>query len=161
MFDETFFLYCEDTDLGLRARWHGWTCLYVPDAIVEHRYSATAGNASALKAYYVERNRLLLIAKNFPAGMLAAAPAYTAARYFWHVVGALSGRGSAGRFRRSHGGVLELAYIAGRAHLAALFHIRHLVKERRWTRSRARIPAREFRRLARAFSISPREVAAQ
>jgi GT2 family glycosyltransferase len=26
-FDESFFLYCEDTDLGLRARWAGWKCL--------------------------------------------------------------------------------------------------------------------------------------
>jgi len=29
-FDDNFFLYCEDTDLGLRARWAGWKCLYVP-----------------------------------------------------------------------------------------------------------------------------------
>ena len=58
LFDESFFLYCEDTDLGLRARWAGWECLYVPDAMVEHRYSHSAGKASALKAYYVERNRL-------------------------------------------------------------------------------------------------------
>ena len=32
LFDESFFLYCEDTDLGLRARWAGWECLYVPEA---------------------------------------------------------------------------------------------------------------------------------
>jgi cellulose synthase/poly-beta-1,6-N-acetylglucosamine synthase-like glycosyltransferase len=31
-FDDDFFLYCEDTDLGLRARWAGWKCLYVPQA---------------------------------------------------------------------------------------------------------------------------------
>ena len=30
LFDERFFLYCEDTDLGLRARWAGWECAYVP-----------------------------------------------------------------------------------------------------------------------------------
>ena len=34
-FDDDFFLYCEDTDLGLRARWAGWKCLYAPDAVVE------------------------------------------------------------------------------------------------------------------------------
>jgi GT2 family glycosyltransferase len=58
LFDEEFFLYCEDTDLGLRARWSGWNCLYVPNGIVDHRYSHSAGRASRLKAYLVERNRL-------------------------------------------------------------------------------------------------------
>jgi len=67
-FDESFFLYCEDTDLGLRARWAGWKCRYVPEAVVEHHYSHTAGRASPLKAYYVERNRLWVLAKNFPGG---------------------------------------------------------------------------------------------
>ena len=65
VFDESFFLYCEDTDLGLRARWAAWECLYVPDAHVEHRYSHSAGKASALKAYYVERNRLFLRGEKF------------------------------------------------------------------------------------------------
>ncbi len=46
LFDEDFFLYCEDTDLGLRARWAGWKCLYVPEAVVEHHYSHSAGRAS-------------------------------------------------------------------------------------------------------------------
>src|SRR5260370_21202229 len=27
LFDESFFLYCEDTDLGLRARWAAWECV--------------------------------------------------------------------------------------------------------------------------------------
>ena len=46
-FDGRFFLYCEDTDLGLRARWAGWKCLYVPDAVVEHHYSHSAGGGLA------------------------------------------------------------------------------------------------------------------
>ncbi len=85
-FDDSFFLYCEDTDLGLRARWAGWKCLYVPEAVVEHHYSHSAGGASPLKAYYVERNRLFVLAKNFPARMLLAAPFVTLARYLWHAL---------------------------------------------------------------------------
>ena len=85
LFDESFFLYCEDTDLGLRAQWAGWGCRYVPGAVVEHRYSHSAGRASPLKAYYVERNRLYTIVKNFPARMLWAAPFASVARYFWHL----------------------------------------------------------------------------
>ena len=73
-FDEDFFLYCEDTDLGLRARWAGWTCRYVPGAVVRHRYSHSAGRASLMKAYFVERNRLCAAVKNFPFSMLVQAP---------------------------------------------------------------------------------------
>jgi len=106
-FDEHFFLYCEDTDLGLRARWRGWKCVYSPLAVVEHHYSHSAGEASPLKAYLVERNRLFVLAKNFPARMLLAAPFVAAARYFWHFLYLAQGRGSAARFapgaqRRAH-----------------------------------------------------------
>ena len=83
-FDESFFLYCEDVDLGLRARWAGWECRYVAGAVVDHRYSHSAGRASALKAYYVERNRLYTVIKNFPVPLLARAPWAALARYFWH-----------------------------------------------------------------------------
>ena len=100
LFDESFFLYCEDTDLGLRAQWAGWGCRYVPGAVVEHRYSHSAGRASPLKAYYVERNRLYTIVKNFPARMLWAAPFASIARYFWHVAALLAGRGKAAEYRQ-------------------------------------------------------------
>ena len=97
-FDERFFLYCEDTDLGLRARWRGWKCLYSPLAVVEHHYSHSAGEASPLKACLVERNRLFVLAKNFPARMLWPAPFAAMARYFWHFLYLAQGRGSAARF---------------------------------------------------------------
>ena len=40
LFDGDYFLYCEDTDLGLQGRLAGWNCLYVPGAVVEHDYSS-------------------------------------------------------------------------------------------------------------------------
>ncbi|MGC9972485.1 MAG: glycosyltransferase family 2 protein [Bryobacteraceae bacterium] len=160
LFDEDFLLYCEDTDLGLRARWAGWKCQYVPEAVVDHEYSKTAGSVSPLKAYYVERNRLYVLVKNFPAGLLLRAPFLTLARYFWHVVSVLEDRGSAARFRREHHGVLELAFIVARAHCAALFRARRLWKKRREVRAKARIAPREFRGLLKQHWIAPREVAA-
>ena len=86
LFDDRFFLYCEDTDLGLRGRWAGWEAAYVAGAVVDHAYSQSAGRASALKAYYVERNRLYTVIKNFPFSMLALVKFYSFARYFWHLV---------------------------------------------------------------------------
>ena len=160
-FDESFFLYCEDTDLGLRARWAGWKCLYVPDAVVEHHYSHSAGRASPVKAYYVERNRLFVLAKNFPFPMLLAAPFVSLARYFWHFCYLLQGRGSAARFRaEGHFGPRMLWYVL-RAHGAILVHAPRLWRQRRALRSSARITPRIFRRLMRSYSISARRVATQ
>jgi GT2 family glycosyltransferase len=39
-FDEGFFLYGEDIDLCYRAWRAGWTCWYVPSAVVEHEHQA-------------------------------------------------------------------------------------------------------------------------
>jgi len=36
LMDEGFFLHCEDLDFCMRAREHGWTILFVPDAPVVH-----------------------------------------------------------------------------------------------------------------------------
>jgi GT2 family glycosyltransferase len=158
-FDDDFFLYCEDTDVGLRARWAGWKCLYVPDAVVEHHYSHSAGRASPVKAYFVERNRLFVVAKNFPAGMLPAVPFASLVRYFWHAWFLLEGRGSAARFRaEGHGGIRMLWYIL-RAHGALLRHAAVLLRQRAQIRAGARITPRVFRRLLRSHSISLRRVA--
>ena len=78
-----------------------------------------AGRASPLKAYYVERNRLYLVVKNFPAGMLIAAPFCSLVRYFWHLTSMRSGEGAASEFRGQHGGLL-LIWLVVKAHLAAL-----------------------------------------
>ncbi|HSB14748.1 MAG TPA: glycosyltransferase family 2 protein [Bryobacteraceae bacterium] len=158
-FDEDFFLYSEDTDLGLRARWAGWKCLYVPGAVVEHRYSHSAGRASPLKAYYVERNRLFVIAKSFPLPALCRAPFVAFARYFWHAWFLLRGRGTAARFREEGHGALRLAWYILSAHVALVVRARSLWKKRREIRDGARITTAEFLRLLRVHSISAREVA--
>ncbi len=160
LFDEDFFLYCEDTDLGLRARWAGWNCLYVPSALVEHRYSHSAGRASPLKAFFVERNRLFVVAKNFPAGMAAKAPFAATARYFWHVMLMFRGRGRAAEFRQEGNSALDLVRFVARAHRELIPARRRLEIQRRMIRKKARLSAGEFRRLLDRHSISPKQVAA-
>jgi GT2 family glycosyltransferase len=159
-FADDFFLYCEDTDLGLRARWAGWKCLYVPGAVVEHHYSHSAGGASPLKAYYVERNRLFVVARNFPARMLPAVPFATLARYLWHARYLLEGRGSAARFRKEGHFGPKMAWYVVRAHAALAANLPRLWRERRAIRARARITPAVFRHLMRSYSISARRVAA-
>jgi GT2 family glycosyltransferase len=66
-FDETFFAYLEDVDLGLKLRLAGHTCRYEPRAVARH---AGGGSASRLGKgavpALVERNTLLIVAKAFP-----------------------------------------------------------------------------------------------
>lgn len=158
-FDEDFFLYCEDTDLGLRARWAGWKCLYAPRAIVEHRYSHSAGRASPLKAFYVERNRLFTLVKNFPALNLLAAPWISLARYAWHVLYLLRGEGAAAQFQRGGQSGLHLVALTIRAHLALVRNWTALLRKRRAIRASRRMSPSAFRQLLRSHAISAREVA--
>lgn len=161
LFDESFFLYCEDVDLGLRARWAGWECRYVAGAMVDHRYSHSAGRASALKAYYVERNRLYTAIKNFPPGcLLLRAPWAALARYFWHAVSILEGRGKAAEFRQQGRSAALLPLLVVRAHAAALWNLPELLRQRRKIARSRRISSRDFARLLRRHAISVREVAA-
>jgi len=154
-FDDAFFLYCEDTDLGLRARWAGWKCLYVPQAVVEHHYSHSAGRASPVKAYYVERNRLFVLVKNFPGRMLMAAPFVALARYLWHAWYIFKGQGSAARFRAEGNAGPRMLWYVVRAHAALLGNLGRLWRQRREIRAPA-----IFRHLLRSHTISARRMAA-
>ena len=69
-FDEDFFAYGDDAELGLRARIAGWKCLYTPDAVVRHHRGSTLGLQSSRRLELIERNRVLLAVKLFPASLL-------------------------------------------------------------------------------------------
>lgn len=159
-FDESFFLYCEDTDLGLRAAWRGWRAVYAPEAVVTHRYSHSAGRASRLKAWYVERNRIRTVIKNFPANLLWRVPFLEMARYFWHLVYMVRGQGTTASFARENGGGLMLPWFVIKAHLEAIVELPGLLTRRREIQRRAYRTPRQFSRLLREHSISVRRVAA-
>jgi N-acetylglucosaminyl-diphospho-decaprenol L-rhamnosyltransferase len=69
-FDSRFFCYCEDADLGFRARLLGHTCRLVPEARIRHIGSAALGVRSDFALYHGYRNRIWLYAKNMPLGLL-------------------------------------------------------------------------------------------
>lgn len=45
--DRSFFMYYEDVDLGWRCRLGGWRAMYVPDAIVRHKFRGSSGRRGA------------------------------------------------------------------------------------------------------------------
>lgn len=67
VFDEALGSYCEDVDLNWRARLAGYPVAYAPKAIVYHMVSATGGGA--LASFFVGRNFIWVIAKNYPGGL--------------------------------------------------------------------------------------------
>ena len=69
-FCEPMFAYCEDTELSLRCWQRGWRVVYVPQAVVLHRYEFSR---NPQKFYLLERNRLFLVLTLFGPGLLVAA----------------------------------------------------------------------------------------
>jgi hypothetical protein len=70
-FDEDFFAFYEDVDWNLRAQLAGFSCRYVPSAVVYHMGSATIGRGlSDFTRYHLWRNTLWIITKDIPAGAL-------------------------------------------------------------------------------------------
>ncbi|MBM3180639.1 MAG: glycosyltransferase family 2 protein [Chloroflexi bacterium] len=65
-FDEDYFSYFEDVDLGFRLRLQGKKCLYVPEAIVHHVGSGSTGRRSDFSVYHGYRNLIWTFFKNMP-----------------------------------------------------------------------------------------------
>lgn len=157
LFDEEFFAYCEDTDLGLRARLSGWRARSVPEAIVYHYYSATGGRYSPTKAYLVERNHLWVAVKNLPPFNLALVPFYTLWRYLVGVYGLFAGKGAGGRFAEESS-ALKLFLVVLKAYGGALRGLPAMISKRREVKEKRKISARELRGLLKNFRISATEL---
>jgi GT2 family glycosyltransferase len=65
-FDENFFSYFEDVDLGFRLQLKGYACRYVPNAVVEHVGSATTSRYSDFAVYHGQRNLVWSYIRNMP-----------------------------------------------------------------------------------------------
>jgi len=68
LFDEEYFMYHEDLDLGLRLRLAGYRNVLAPRSVVYHKYEFSR---SIAKYYFMERNRWLTLWKNLRLWTLA------------------------------------------------------------------------------------------
>ena len=156
-FDEAFFAFGDDADLGMRARLLGWSAWYVPSAVVHHRHSASFGAYSPLKVMLVERNRLLLAIKNFPWLLLLQNPFWTFRRFYWNAYAAFRGKGSASRFVQTNGWrqmVVNLMW----SYLSAAKLLPHAFRKRQMIQRTRRLSNREMLDLLRRFQIDVREL---
>jgi GT2 family glycosyltransferase len=69
-FDEDFFAYLEDVDLGFRLRLRGLRCSLVPSAVVHHVGTASTGLGSDFAVYHGHRNLVWTFVKDMPASLL-------------------------------------------------------------------------------------------
>lgn len=64
LFDESYYLYCEDVDLSLSAQKIGFPCLVTSAVRAFHKVSLSSGGKGSVSAYYyITRNRILLAKK--------------------------------------------------------------------------------------------------
>ena len=157
-FDEDFFMYADDTDLGWRARLRGWKTIYTPRARLYHAHSAAAGSYSALKAFHVERNRIWVAVKYFPLSLLAYGQLFTFPRYFLQAYGALTGKGASGAFTTEHSRI-ELLCVLGKVYVAAIKGLPKMLAKRKEIQKRRLISYHDIHTLMTLYGIGVREMA--
>lgn len=65
---ENYFLYYEEMDWCERIRRSGYAVWVDMQAVIYHKESVSVGAKSALKEYFMNRNRILFVRRNSPAG---------------------------------------------------------------------------------------------
>jgi GT2 family glycosyltransferase len=120
-FDESYFVYLDDIDLGFRLRLAGHRAWHVPEAVALHMGSATVGSESDLAIYHSHRNLVWTWVKNMPAGLVLM---YLPAHVLANALGVL------GYARQGRGGVVL------RAKLDALRALPRVLRARREIQSR-------------------------
>ena len=156
-FDEDFFAYGDDAELGLRARIAGWRCVYTPEAVVWHHRGSTLGMTSPRRLELIERNRLLLAWKLFPASLLWLKPFFFAIRLAAGAFLAHQGAGDTAHFPGLRG-----KWTIARALVSARFQawrlLPRMARKRRDIQVIRKLSPAAVRRLIWSHRLSWREV---
>jgi GT2 family glycosyltransferase len=151
-FDEDFFAYADDAELGLRGQLAGWRCLYAPRAVVSHRLGGTLGRFSEQRLFLIERNRVWLVAKLFPWSLLLRSPIYFGLRVLASAPAMLCGRGEAG-LATQRMGAFRLIRCFVKAQAAALAGLPAMLRKRRGIEKFRKLSPAELRGVLRRFRI--------
>jgi GT2 family glycosyltransferase len=157
-FDEDFFAYGDDAELGLRARIAGWRCIYTPRAVVRHHRGATMGKGSPQRLELIERNRVLLALKLFPWSLLLLNPLFFAVRLAAGVVIARRGEGDTAHFAGWRG-KMSIAAALFRGDAAALRMTPLMLRKRSKIAAIRQLSAAQVRRLILSHRLRLKDVA--
>ncbi len=159
-FDEDFFAYADDAELGLRARIAGWKCLYVPTAVVRHHRGASLGLLSSRRLELIERNRILLAVKLFPWSLLWLNGVYWMARMGAGMWAGATGKGEVARFT-GLAGKLRVMRALLKGSLSALPLVPRMLAKRRSLSRLRKLSQRQVRMLILAHRITLKELSEQ
>jgi len=157
LFDEEFFAYCEDTDLGLRLRRTGWKIVVAPVGHVHHYYSMTGGKFSLQKIYWVERNHLWVAIKNFPWFLLAFLPVLTGWRFILQGYSILKPKEELKDFTKNNT-FLSIALTYGKAYVDLLAKLPTMLIKRRSLQAKHRLGDMDTFHLIWKFHLSINEI---
>lgn len=147
-FDELYFAYFEDVDLGFRLHAKGCRGISVPTAVVYHKGQQSSIARSFFHLFQTEKNRRLNVRLNFPLWMQPISPIYRAAKNIY--------RRKPITFEKHFGRKPAKPYKKGSG--AAVPDYKQAVRE--WMRNNKDVIARDRRQRKAAGLISNRVYAA-
>jgi len=125
-FDERFFSYCEDVDLGYRLRLRRRISVQIPSAVVHHVGGASAARTSEFAKFHGRRNRIWVLVKNAPPILLWAI-------LLPHMLITMAGLAKETALGR--GGAAWRGFTSAFADAGSLLARRRAVQRRRWASS--------------------------
>jgi GT2 family glycosyltransferase len=139
-FDERYFCYFEDVDLGFRLRLRGHRSLYVHSAVVHHVSSGLSGYRSDFAVYHGERNGVWTFFKDMPAPLFwLYLPQHLALNLAALLFYPMRGQGR----------------VVLRAKLDALFGLRAVLRDRRTVQQSRRVDPWILRKAFRRGVMAP------
>lgn len=139
-FDENYFSYHEDVDLGFRLRLRGLNCVLIPQAIVRHVGSASTGKKSDFSIYYGHRNLVWTYFKDMPSTLFwLYLPLHIVVNFFFLIYFTLKGKGR----------------VIWRAKLDAIRGLPMILKKRREVQIQRQISISEIHRVMSRNWLTP------
>ncbi len=157
-FDEDFFAYADDAELGLRGRIAGWGAVYAPRAVVYHHGGATLGRYSARRLFLIERNRIWLVAKLFPLRMWPLTPYYFLRRVVAMAAAGSQAQGEAYAATRQMGAWALIQCLA-KANAAALLGLPRMIRKRSQINPFRKLNGAEIESLLKRYRIPLEDLA--
>ncbi len=130
IWDEDFFAYVDELDVGFRLRLRGYQAAYAPEAVAYHKEGVTSGGpTSDFSLFHGHRNNLWFLIKNFPLSFLA--------RFALSILGTQLGTLLLYAWRRRFRVVFQAKW-------AAIRGLPCMLKKRRWVLDGKRIKTKKL-----------------